>query len=51
MAADKGFTKIVELLLDYHINSRFFKYVSLDEEIDMNISDDRGQTALVKSIL
>ena len=51
IAAERGHTKIVELLLDYHINSRFFKYVGLDEEIDMNIQDDKGQTALVKSII
>ena len=36
-ASEKGQTKIVELLLDYHINSRFFKYVALENEIDMNI--------------
>ena len=42
MAAEKPGTKIVELLLDYHINSRFFKYVGLEDEIDLNIVDDKG---------
>jgi len=51
IAAEKGNTKIVELLLDYHINSRFFKYVSIEDEIDMNMQDDKGQTPLIKSII
>ena len=37
VAAQKGHTKIVEMLLDYHINSRFFKTVHLEEEIQLNV--------------
>jgi ankyrin repeat protein len=51
IASERGHPKIVELLLDYHINSRYFKYVALENEIDVNIQDDRGQTALIKSII
>ena len=40
----------MELLLDYHINSRFFKYVSMENEIDLDIQDERGFTALIKAM-
>ena len=50
VAARVGNVKIVEMLLDYHINSRFFKNVkSFGNEINLNIQDSDGMTPLMRA--
>ncbi len=50
MAASLGNVKIVEMLLDYHINSRFFKNVRIDNEIDLNVQDQDKMTPLMRAL-
>ena len=51
IAAKSGKVKIVEMLIDYHINSWFFKNVKLDKEIKLNEQDSEGMTPLMRCIV
>lgn len=51
IAAERNNLKIVELLLDFHINSRFFRGIEPEHEIKINEKDDKGQTPLIKAIV
>ena len=50
-ASSKGHLKIVELLLDYNINSRCFHNVLPNDEININATDDMGVTPLMRAVI
>ncbi len=47
LVAKNGNVKIVEMLLDYHTNSRFYQ----NTKIDLNVQDWEGRTPLMRALV